>query len=133
VAATLILADDDADLRAVYAPWLRAAGHTVHEAADGREAIELVRTHRPALLLLDLWMPVLSGFEVLEALRHDPAAARMRVIILSNLSDAETRLEAFGSGAVAYLVKGTPLLVLRDHIERTLNERVQSESIEERA
>src|SRR5438874_816821 len=49
LAATLVLADDDADLRAIYAPLLRAAGHTVHEAADGHEALALVRAHRPAL------------------------------------------------------------------------------------
>src|SRR5436305_11791044 len=80
VAATLVLADDDDDLRAVYAPCLRAAGYTVHEAADGREALDLVREHRPALLLLDIWMPGLNGFEVLDGLRHDPAAGRLKVV-----------------------------------------------------
>jgi DNA-binding response OmpR family regulator len=57
----------------------------------------------------------LNGFEVLDALRHEPAATHTKVIVLSNLSDADSRLEAFGSGAVDYLVKG---LALRDLLER---------------
>lgn len=107
--ATILLADDNADLRAVYAPLLRAKGYEVVEAADGRQAIDAARQLRPDLLLLDVWMPGLNGFEVLDALRHDPAATRMRVAILSALGDADSQLEAFGAGAIEYMVKGLGL------------------------
>jgi DNA-binding response OmpR family regulator len=120
--ATVLLADDDADLRAVYSTCLRAAGYGLVEAADGREAIAQVRANRPDVLLLDLWMPGLSGFEVLDALRHEPAAARTKVIILSSQSDADARLEAFGGGAVDYLVKGVSLAELLGRIRQTLDE-----------
>ena len=107
--ASIVLADDDEDLRAVYGPCLRAAGHSVWEAPGGAEAIELVRRHRPDLLVLDVWMPRVNGFEVLESLRHDPASSALTVLMLSNLSDADTRLECFEMGAADYLVKGVSL------------------------
>jgi DNA-binding response OmpR family regulator len=119
---TILLADDDADLRAVYGPCLRAAGYEVQETGDGQETVDSVRECPPDLLLLDIWMPQLNGFEVLDALKHDPAAMRMKVVVLSNLGDAESRLEAFGSGAVEYVVKGLSLDELLSKIETTLAE-----------
>jgi CheY-like chemotaxis protein len=124
MSATLVLADDDADLRAVYVPCLRAAGHTVFEAADGRQALALVRAQRPSLLLLDLWMPALNGFEVLEQLRYDPCASGLKVVVLSNMADADSRLESFGAGAVSYFVKGIALSDLMAEIDRILDDEV---------
>lgn len=120
--ATILLADDDLDLRAVYGPCLRSAGHEVWEAADGQQAIDSVRQIQPDLLLLDIWMPHFNGFEVLDMLRHDPSATKLKVIVLSNLGDADSRLEAFGCGAVEYLVKGLALTDLLSKIELTLAE-----------
>ena len=120
--ASIVLADDDEDLRAVYAPCLRAVGHTVWEASGGCEALELVRRHRPGLLILDVWMPRVSGFEVLEQLRHDPASSNLKVMMLSNLGDADTRLECFEMGAVEYVVKGLSLVELRERVARLLVE-----------
>jgi two-component system cell cycle response regulator len=121
LAATIVLAEDEGDLRAVYASYLRSAGYSVLEAAHGQEALDLVRAKRPNLLLLDIWMPVLNGFEVLDRLRHDPAACHTRVVMLSCQSDADARLECFGDGAVEFLVKGLPLIDLLAHIQRTLS------------
>ena len=113
---SIVLADDDEDLRAVYAPFLRSLGHEVWEAAGGLEALDLVRRHRPRLLILDVWMPRCNGFEVLERLRHDPLSAQMKVLMLSNLGDADTRLECFEMGVADYLVKGLALGDFRDRI-----------------
>ena len=120
--ASIVLADDDEDLRAIYAPCLRAAGYAVWEAPGGAEAIELVRQHRPDLLVLDVWMPRVNGFEVLEKLRHDPAASSLTVLMLSNLGDADTRLECFEMGAADYLVKGVSLGELLAHVGRLIVE-----------
>jgi DNA-binding response OmpR family regulator len=120
--AIIVLADDSAELRAVYSPLLRTRGHAVHEAADGVQALELVRAHRPDLLILDVWMPRLGGFEVLDALRFEPAAARTRVLMLSVLGDADSQLDAYGSGAAAYLVKGLSLAEFLARVEATLAE-----------
>lgn len=117
VSKKLVLADDCEDLRSVYAPLLRSRGYEVFEAADGAEAINLVERERPDLLLLDLWMPALNGFEVLERLRHDAKAARLKVIMLSNQADADYRLSSFENGAVEYLVK---TLSLEDILNRVV-------------
>jgi DNA-binding response OmpR family regulator len=118
--STIVLAEDDNDLRSLYAAYLRAAGYQVLEACDGAQALGLVRAHRPRLLLLDIWMPVMNGFEVLNSLRHDAAAGCTKVMMLSCLGDSDARLECFGVGAVEYLVKGLPLADLLVHIERML-------------
>ena len=120
--AILVVADDDDDLREVYTVALRSAGHIVREACDGAKALEAVRLHRPSLMLLDLWMPGVTGFDVLEALRFDPAGSRLKIVVVSNLGDADSRLGAFEAGATAYLVKGQSIMDLIKLVSRTLSE-----------
>ena len=117
---SIILADDDDDLRAVYGPMLRSMGHVVREAPSGLEALDLVRQHRPELLILDVWMPNCNGFEVLEQLRHDPLSSQLKIMMLSNIGDADTRLECYEMGASDYLVKGLPLSDFRNRVDRLL-------------
>jgi CheY-like chemotaxis protein len=120
VGATIVLADDEPDLRAVYSACLRDAGYEVWEASDGREAVALVVDRRPALLLLDVWMPILNGFEVLEQLRGDPFTSTLKIVILSNVGDSDTRLESFSVGVADYWVKGLSLADLCDRVGRVL-------------
>jgi DNA-binding response OmpR family regulator len=120
--ATILLADDDEAIRAVYRACLQSAGHQVIEAVDGRQALETFRRHRPELMILDVWMPHLNGFEVLDALRHDPCSTRVKILMLSNLGDAETRLEAFSEGAMDYLVKGVALTELLGRVSALLTD-----------
>ena len=120
--ATLVVADDDDALRQVYALALRAAGHEVREAVDGASVLEAIRAYRPPLLLLDLWMPGMTGFDVLERLRHDPLGSRLKIIVVSNLGDADSRLHAFEAGATAYMVKGRSLDDLVQLVALTLAE-----------
>jgi DNA-binding response OmpR family regulator len=107
--ANIVLAEDDADLRALYADCLRRHGYTVWEAADGAEALNLVRTHTPDLLLLDIWMPVLNGLEVLEQIGRAPEAFGVRVVVLSHVNDADTRLEGLALGVDDYWTKDMTL------------------------
>ncbi len=120
VATTIVLAEDDADLRAVYAECLRREGHVVVEACDGGEALALVRTHSPGLLLLDIWMPILNGLEVLEHLGRSSEAVGLKIIVLSNLSDADTRLEGFALGVEDYWTKDLSLAELCLRVQRLL-------------
>lgn len=121
VSTTIVLADDCPDLRAVYSPLLRSAGYDVLEASNGREAVDLVREHQPNLLILDLWMPFLNGFEVLETLRDEGASNKLKVLMLSNHSDAQYQLFAFKNGAIEFLVKNlTSLSELLASVERVL-------------
>jgi len=120
VGAIIVLADDEPDLRAVYAEVLRRDGHQVWEAADGLAAIALVAEHRPELLILDVWMPGVNGFEVLDRLRHDPGATTLKVVMLSNVQDADSRLEGFAAGVADYWIKGLSIDDFRDRIRQTL-------------
>jgi DNA-binding response OmpR family regulator len=122
VAATIVLADDERDLRSIYAACLRNEGYEVWEAADGREALDLVAAHHPSLLLLDVWMPELNGLEVVEHLRNDALAGRMRVVMLSNLGDSDTRLEGFSAGVADYWVKSLSLSELCRRVKQFIAE-----------
>lgn len=118
--ASVCVADDDRDLRMIYSACLRADGHQVDEAADGAEALCAVRDRSPSLLLLDLRIPGLDGFEVLEAMRNAEWGTRTKVIVLSAAVDADSRLRAYGVGAADVLVKGLPLAELRASVRRAL-------------
>jgi len=111
----IVLAEDDPDLRAIYSAALACDGHEVHHAADGGAAIELVEQLSPDLLLLDLWMPILNGLEVLEALRAQPHLS-LRTIVLTNHPEADARLEGFALGAEDSWTKNLSLDELRRRI-----------------
>jgi DNA-binding response OmpR family regulator len=122
VGAIIVLADDEPDLRSIYAACLRNEGYEVWEASDGREALDLVEAHHPALMLLDVWMPELNGLEVVDALRNNPLACQMRVVMLSNLGDSDTRLEGFSAGVTDYWVKSLSLGELCRRVKELLAE-----------
>lgn len=79
--ATVLVADDDRNTRLLVRTVLGHAGHTVLEAKDGSEALELAAEHRPQLILLDLSMPSMSGPEFLRALRAQPRSKGTRVAL----------------------------------------------------
>jgi len=116
--ATIVVAEDDADLRSLYAESLRREGHVVLEACDGGEAISMVKAHSPGILLLDVWMPNLNGLEVLEHLGKTSEAVGLKVIVLSHSSDADTRLEGYALGVDDYWTKDLSLAELCARIQR---------------
>ena len=97
----------------------RQAGHDVWEAADGAQAAA-VQAHEPELLILEIWMPILNGLEVLERLVGAPEAAGIKVVMLSKECDADTRLEGFALGVVDYWPRDMPVAELRERIDRVL-------------
>jgi CheY-like chemotaxis protein len=112
----VLLAEDDRFLRRAAESRLRQNGFTVLPAVDGEEALKVARAERPDLILLDLIMPKLQGFEVLKSLKQDPATAPIPVIVLSNLGQDEDLKRAMELGAVAYFIKAH--LSLQDLVQR---------------
>jgi len=104
-ARRILLAEDDRFLRKAAEAQLRQHGFTVVAAVDGEEALGLARAERPDLVLLDLIMPKMQGFEVLKTLKQDPATADIPVIVLSNLGQDRDVQQAMELGAVAYYIK----------------------------
>ena len=105
--ARILLVEDDRILRRAGEVVLGKKGYEVVVAVDGEEALVKVREHKPDLILLDVMMPKLDGFEVLTRLKDDPATRDIPVIMLSNLSEASEIKKATDRGARAYLVKSS--------------------------
>ena len=112
----VLLAEDDRFLRRAAEARLRQHGLEVLTAADGEEALRLARSEPLDLILLDVVMPKLEGFEVLKLLKADEATARIPVIVLSNLGQERDVAHAKALGAIAFLVKAH--LSLQDLVDR---------------
>ena len=112
----VLLAEDDRFLRKAAETALKRHGFTVVAAVDGEEALRLARAAPPDLVLLDLLMPRMQGFEVLRALKADPATAPIPVVILSNLGQDGDMKQAMDAGAAGYFVKAN--LSLQDLVKR---------------
>ncbi len=104
-ARRILLAEDDRFLRRAAESRLRQGGFTVITAVDGEEALRIARAEQPDLVLLDLIMPKLQGFEVLKALKDDATTRHIPVIVLSNLGQESDVQRAMAQGAIAYVVK----------------------------
>ena len=104
-APLILCADDDEDILSLVSLRLERAGVRVLQAVDGDAALAAVRSERPALAVLDVMMPKQTGYEVLTALRADPAFADLKVILLSaRVQEADVEL-GLNAGADAYLAK----------------------------
>lgn len=101
-APLILVVDDEQSIRTLVRQVLTEAGYRIAEAVDGVDGLTKARTLQPDLIVLDLMMPQLSGFDVLSALRSDPATSGLPVIILSVLDD---RRKGLRLGADAYLTK----------------------------
>lgn len=103
--ATIVLADDEQFIAIAYKDGLERAGYTVIVAQDGDETLKRVSEALPDLVLLDLIMPKMNGFEVLKSLKADEALAAIPVMVLSNLGQPTDEAEARSYGAVDFIVK----------------------------
>jgi CheY-like chemotaxis protein len=95
---------------------LEGAGHAVIEARDGREALERLRAGRVGLVLLDLWMPVMNGWEFRSEQRKDPALAGIPVVVITADHAAAHHAERFG--AVAWMTKPVDFDRLLELVDR---------------
>src|SRR3712207_3096871 len=101
----IVLADDEAFIRLAYKDGLERAGYKVTVAENGADALETVKSIKPQLVLLDLIMPKMNGFEVLKAIKTDASLKDTPVVVLSNLSQVSDETEVRGLGAEDFLVK----------------------------
>ena len=117
----ILVAEDDRFLRKAAEMALKRQGYTVLTAADGEEALRAAQSELPDLILLDLIMPKLNGFDVLQALKKDAPTAHIPVIILSNLGQDRDVQQAMDAGAAAYFIKtDLSLHALVQRVEETL-------------
>jgi len=102
---TILIVEDDKFLRELIAQKLTKEGYPLSEAIDGEEGIKKIKEEKPSLVLLDLILPGIDGFEVLSQMKEDPSVSSIPVIILSNLGQKEDVEKGLKLGAVDYLIK----------------------------
>ena len=101
----VLLADDNADMRGYVQRLLAAEGYRIEAVADGEAALAAARREAPDLVLADVMMPGVDGFELLSALRAEPGLRDVPVLLLSARAGEEARVEGLGEGADDYLTK----------------------------
>jgi two-component system sensor histidine kinase/response regulator len=111
----ILVADDDEAMSEIYAERVEAEGAIVLKAVDGLDALQKVNEFHPHLIILDVMMPEMNGFEVLEKLKKNPESSNIPVIILTALSDSKNKARGKELGAVEYIIKSEimPIEVLR--------------------
>ncbi|KKQ67554.1 MAG: hypothetical protein A3F95_03105 [Candidatus Nealsonbacteria bacterium RIFCSPLOWO2_12_FULL_39_31] len=115
----ILFIEDESALQKAFGDILSESGYEMKSAMDGETGLRLVGTEKPDLILLDITLPKLNGFEVLEKLKKNPETKKIPVIILTNLEKIEDVDKAIGLGAMTYLVKAQ--YKLEDVIEKIKN------------
>ncbi|MBE9092735.1 sensor histidine kinase [Tychonema sp. LEGE 07203] len=101
----ILIVDDNETNLFVLSQSLKAAGYKVRMAVDGEDALTLVKRHQPELILLDIEMPQMNGFETCRHLQENPATKGIPVIFMTALADAENKVKGLSLGAVDYITK----------------------------
>ena len=113
----ILLADDNLPSRELMREILEASGHGVLEAVNGRDALDLIHQNRPDLVFLDLQMPLMDGFRVIQELRSDIRFRRLPVIAVTASAMLGDRERAIAAGFDSYIAKPINLSELRKHLE----------------
>ena len=117
---TILLADDEEDLRSILQMTLEDPGYRLLEAEDGAVAWELIQAERPDLVILDWMMPNKNGKDVAYAMRSNPATKDIPIIMLTARDRVEDREESEEMGVYAYLIKPFSPLHLLEKVQHAL-------------
>jgi DNA-binding response OmpR family regulator len=117
---TVLVVDDDRSLRVVTSINLQAAGFVVVEADSGAAALELARSTPPSIVLLDVMMPGMNGWEVAEQLRRMPETQDVPVVFVSAKTEVADQVHGYELGAVDYITKPYRPLELASRVDETL-------------
>ena len=122
----VLVVDDEPAIRTICAEHLRVDGCEVLEASNGQEALELALAAAPDLMLVDVNMPLLDGFELAQALRADERTSRVPLVFLTGELDAGIEARAYGVGAVGFFEKPFDPSVVGAFVQRVLSQAVPS-------
>lgn len=101
----ILIADDIVDNRQMYAEYLQYAGYRVEQALTGAEAIEIAQTAKPGLIVMDLSMPGMDGWEATRRLKTDERTKAIPILVLSGHALGDAQQRAFAAGADAFITK----------------------------
>ena len=118
----ILIVEDDDNLASVYETRLQAEGFATKRVPNGEDALQAALSSKPDLILLDVMMPKVSGFDVLDILRNTPETAQVKVIMLTALSQDSDKEKAKSLGVDEYLVKSQVVIAdVVDKIKEHLN------------
>ena len=120
---TVLCADDDLEILAMVARHVKSLGATVVEASDGEEALRVARREKPFLIILDVMMPGMSGWEVCRAIREDAALEGTGVLMLTGIGERLNEMTSPLYGADAFVDKPFDLDVLDEKIAEIIEKR----------
>ena len=117
----ILLVEDDPFLIDIYTTKLKESGFSVEVANDGEVALRKARENKPDLVILDIVLPQIDGWEILRRIKSEPEFKNLKVIILSNLGQKEEVEKGIKLGAAKYLIKAhyTPSQVIKE-IKKTI-------------
>jgi DNA-binding response OmpR family regulator len=119
----VVIADDDPDIRRLVQITVSNAGCDVTVAEDGERALEIIRGNPPDLVILDVLMPRMDGWEVAKELKSDPQTAGVPIMFLTSRGQEHDVLEGFNSGAADYMVKPFSPRELQVRVRAVLSKR----------
>jgi DNA-binding response OmpR family regulator len=117
----VLVSEDNPDIRKILTMRLEINGYDVVQAQDGEEALDKIKKDSPDLVILDLMMPKISGFEVCRMIKFDEKYKDMPIIVLSALDQQADREKAIENGADAYFIKPFDLELLLNKIKSLIN------------
>lgn len=131
--STVLIVDDEFAGRQTLESVLDGEGYDLHVAENGMQALEQARKHLPDVILLDIMMPGMTGFEVCQRIRNDPQLAEIPIIVLTALDDRQSMLEALKAGADDFITKPFDRFELRARLLGITRLNRYHKLIEERA
>ncbi len=102
---SILLIEDDPFLIDIYVTQFKEAGYKVEVASDGEVALSKIKETKPDLLVLDIILPKIDGWELLKTIKQDASLKELKVVILSNLGQKEEVEKGFDFGAIKYFIK----------------------------
>ena len=121
MADRVLLVDDDPDTLRLVSIMLQRQGYDVGAASSGTHALSMIEKEQPDLILLDVMMPDIDGFEVARRIRSNPSSANVPIIMFTAKAQVEDRVKGFEAGADDYLTKPTQPRELFAHMKAVLN------------
>ena len=118
--AKILIADDSASTAAVMSKALAALGHTILLAADGEDAVRQIQAEHPDLVILDIIMPKMNGFQLCRTIRSTPELKHLPIIVVTSMDRESDRYWGMKQGADEYLVKPVDPNLLMDKVRQYL-------------
>ena len=119
----VLIVDDEEDNRVLYRTYLERSGYRVAEAGDADTALAMARERLPAIVVMDLAMPGLDGWEATRILKNDPVTSGIGIVVLSGFHEPEARRRAKEAGADFFLVKPCLPAELALHVSECIRRR----------